>query len=349
MFKHAYLSDPIERTDDMKVEAFSKYTEINRVEFSTKPELVKEIKTQFFEFAESAKVDEAMITKLWGFVGTKIKENPGLANFTLDYNGAKSNFFFPWLINIFRSPATALEMSYGAGTDLHGNWIRNVPENDPIDYFVRNDPTFVYNRERQLYLANLASCLRDVAFDSDEKKKIVDFGAGMLAWVRWHGFVPQPHQIEIYAYDKDPSIRPETLFPGEDLEALGIRYKHGDLMVQVRNHECDGADLAILGGVASYIPPDIFAEKVVKAIYALLNHGGIFFYDLQVKCPYLERSMSIFDWPTMYLADNVETAIKNVEKVRRRLWREGLKFAAEYAVDTYNENPSAVMIMLQKV
>ena len=349
MFVHAYLNSPVKRTDEMKVEAFSKYTQINQREYSTRPELIEDIKNQFFEFARSNDVEEDKIAKLWHFAGTKLIENPGLASFTMDYNGAKSLFFFPWLVNVFKSPATALEMSYGAGANLHGNWVKEIPEDDPIDYFVKNDPTFVYNRERQLYVANLVSCLRDIAFDSNQKKKVVDFGAGRLAWARWHGLTLDSRLIEIYAYDRDPSIKPDELFPGENLVQLGIRYKHGDLFVQVKNSDCNETDLVMLGGVASYIPAGVFVEKVIKEIYTLLNPGGIFFYDLQVKCPYLERSMSIFDWPTMDLADSAVAAIESVENTRKELWKGGMRFSAEYTVDTYNENPSAVMVLLQKV
>ena len=349
MFRHAYLSDPIERTTDLPVETFTKYTEINSQEFSTKSEIIATIKQQFFDFAASVEVDKAKVEKLWHFVGTKLIENPGLASFTLDYDGAKSEFFFSWLVNIFRSPATALEMSYGAGTNLHGEWVRGIPEDDPIDFFVRNDPTFVYNRERQLYVANLVSFLRDVAFDSGRRKKVVDFGAGLLPWMRWHGFVPEPSCLEVYAYDKDPSIHPADLFPGEDLASLGIKYKHGDLLVQVRNPECNEADLVLMGGVGSYFLAEIFFQKIVKDIYWLLNPGGIMFFDLQLKCPYLARNMSIFDWPPMYLIDDVATAINSVEDARKTFWKNGLKLKAEYSVDTYNENPSAVMILLQKI
>ena len=217
MFKHAYLNDPIKRTAEMDTEVFAKYNRMNQENLSTSPEVVAEIKQQFFTYAGSINVEKAKVNKVWDFVKAKICDNPGLASFTLDYDGAKSSFFFPWLINVFRSPATALEMCYGAGVDLHGNWVRPVPEDDPIDYFVRNDPTFIYNRERQLYVANLAANLRDVAFDSGIKKKIVDFGAGRLAWMRYHGFDAQPNLIEVRAYDRDPSIKPEELFSGEDL------------------------------------------------------------------------------------------------------------------------------------
>ena len=92
MFVHAYLNSPVKRTDEMKVEAFSKYTEINQREYSTRPELIEEIKNQFFEFARSNDVEEDKIAKLWHFAGTKLIENPGLASFTMDYNGAKSLF-----------------------------------------------------------------------------------------------------------------------------------------------------------------------------------------------------------------------------------------------------------------
>lgn len=359
MLRHSNLYDPIGRSEIMQDEDFTKYVEIREAQSGpTPPELVDEIRKQFFSFAKSVVGDYedemAKVKKVWDFIEPKLKENQGLAQFTLDYDGASSDFFFPWLVSVFRSPARALEMSYGVGYDLSGNWSSDTID-DPIDYFVKNDPTFVYNRERQLRVADLASTIYENAWEnhSDQPSaKIVDFGAGMLAWARWHGydyFEPRGYNlVELYAFDKDPSIKPDELF-NYPLDQIGIHYKHGDLFTQIKNIDCAEADLVILGGVASYIPSEAFEGKVVPAIYQLLKSDGTFFYDLQLDCPYLRRSIKLWDWPDMALPDSATVAIDAVEAMRKRLWSAGMEFSAEYAVDTYNHTPSAVMITLTKL
>ena len=351
MVRHKYLIDPVKRTKDMNESEFTKYTGIANAQTEpTEPNIVEEIRKQFYD-QHLTDANRAKLDKIWGFISQKIKTNAGLAAFILDYEGAKSRFFFPWLVNVFRSPSTALEMAYGAGTDVDGNWIHSVPTSDQIEFFIRNDPTFVYNRERQLLVADLATTFQDLSYNCyDHKSKVVDLGAGRLAWARWHNFDFDPGRQTILAFDKDPTINYEELFGSKEaMEMMGLKFKHGDLMAQINNPECMGSDLIILGGVASYIRSDVFTQAVVMPAYHLLNPNGIFFFDLQVDCPYLRRSMSIFDWPKMYLADSAEAAIASMEKIRKALWAEGHKMSAEYTVDTYNASPSAVMVALQKL
>ncbi|MBR3169356.1 hypothetical protein IKF23_02855 [Candidatus Saccharibacteria bacterium] len=358
MLRHQYLHDPVERTADMNITEFTKYTDIVKSQTGpTEDGLVKEIEKRYLKFVDkhsSTEEDRSQAMKAWEFVLPKIEINAGLANFILDYDGAESLYFFPWLINVFRSPSTALEMAYGAGENIFGEWKYDMTD-DPIDFFVKNDPTFVYNRERQLYVADLASSICDNAMSASYAElpsKIVDFGAGRLAWARWHGFKFASTHVSINAYDKDSSIDFNEVFNVDNAEeALGIRFKHGDLMAFVNDPEAAHADLVILGGVASYIHQKVFAQAVVMPIYHLLNRGGMFFFDLQIDCPYLRRSMAIFDWPKMYLdgRSNVTETIAEVEQMRKQFWHEGLKFGAEYAVDTYNESPSALMVTMQKI
>ena len=343
MLRNQKLYDPIERTANMTKEEFTTYVDINKSHNgTTDTSLIDKIKHNFYTSHPDA--DLVFLDDAWDIIFPKLLRNPGLAQFTLDYHGDESEYFFPWLSAVFKSPSEALEMAYGAGSDLVGVWDTEILDtNDYIVPFIRNDPTFVYNRERQLYVADLVTTMQ-----ARGRSKVVDFGAGRLAWSRWHGFEFEPWHQEIYAFDSDPSIRPDTLFT-ESLDSLGIHFKHGDLTAQLVNPDCRDADLVILGGVASYVPLDIFSQKIVPAVWNLLKDDGVFFFDYQIGCPYLRRSMSIFSWPDMYLFDDVPSAVAVVETIRKNLWTKGLKFSAEYAVDTYNEYPSSVMITLQKI
>lgn len=356
MLRHDFLVDHVKRTADMNITEFTKYTEIVKTQVGpTDSQLVEEIRKRYFRFVEEktpSKAEYEKAMEAWEFVLPKIKMNAGLATFILDYKGAESLYFFPWLMNVDKSPSTALEMAYGAGEDIFGYWNNGI-SNDPIVFFVENDPTFIYNRERQLHVADLVSTIWDKAHRRNSEElptKIVDFGAGNMAWARWHGVKLNPGIIDIYAYDKDSSINPDLLF-GEALTNLSIKFRHGDLMAYVNDPEAVNAELIILGGVATYIPKQIYYQAVFMPIYHLLSDGGIFFFDLQLDCPYLRRSMSIFDWPKMYLEgrENATNAIAEIEEMRKKYWAEGLKFSAEYALDTYNEFPSALMVTLQKI
>lgn len=345
MIRHRLL-DPVKR-DGKEIE-FAKYVEIHKQQVEpTDPDLVNLLKEEFYE--AHADVEMPKLNKIWGFVGQKIAENAGLAEFVRDNQGHKSDYFFPWLINVFRSPATALEMSYSTGPDLNGDWHHDIlSTEDPIVPFIRDDPAFVYNRERQLYVADLVSSVQDKAYDQRKIAKIVDFGAGRLAWVRNHGFIPSPDRAEIYAFDKDPSINPDQLFY-IDLSELGIHFKHGDFAAQFSNPDCREADLIILGGVASYIPEATFAGKIIPAIYQLLNEDGVFFFDLQIDCPCYQHSMDILGWPTFDLPTNVAAAIDRIEKQRKAFWGNGIRFSVEYQPDTYNQISSGVMVTMQKI
>ena len=347
MLRHKLL-EPIKR--DYKEIEFAKYVEIHRQQTNpTDKDLADQLKDEFYASHES--VEQAKLDKIWKFVGPKVEANAGLAEFIRDYQGHKSEYFFPWLVNVFRSPATALEISYGAGPNLNGDWYEDILDtDDPIVPFIKDDPAFVYNRERQLIVADLASSIQDIGARELKKRplKIVDFGAGRLAWIRRHGFSADPGLVQIYAFDRDPSIKPEQLFD-EDLESLGVHFKHGDFTAQFNNPDCREADLIILGGVASYIPTSDFSLKIIPAIYNLLNPGGVFFFDLQIDCPCYQHSIDILDWPEFDLPASVSAAVDRVETIRKSLWLSGLTLNAEYQVDTYNKISSAVMITMQKI
>ena len=350
MIIHDDLYNPIPQTAVMEDEDFLKYVEIaNRQIGPTNSELSNEITKQFYEFARNKEIPEERISKIWGFVGPKVVKNEGLARFILDYDGAKSDYFFPWLINVYKSPSAALEMAYGAGENLAGEWIEDIlGTDDPIEFFIMNDPTFVYNRERELYMAELVSRTQYIAFHQSKAAKIVDYGAGRLAWARWHGVKLSSMEQEVYAFDRDPTINAESLFD-QPLGDLGIYYRHGDVFAQLNNYICRDADLISLLGLVSYLPRNAFETKVLPAIHRLLNVNGIYFFDVQLDCPYYRRSMKLWDWPEIDLQKDVYTAIAVLERIRKDLWAGGFKFSAEYIPDTYNTTPSSLMVTLTKL
>lgn len=349
MVRNSGISDPIQRTREMKEIEFTKYTDIREAQLAsdtmTDTDLVDKIRKDFY--MSHTDVNDKNLDKIWAVLGPKIGQNAGLAQFTLDYQGAESKYFFPWLKAVYTSPSRALEMSYGAGRDLNGTWVERTDTDDPIEGFVCDDPTFVYNRERQMYVADLVTTLQKKATKS-APSKVMDLGAGRLAWARWHGFKFDPSRQKIIACDTDNTITPEELFT-YPLEELGITYKICDMSTVLTDTGYAGADLIMLGGVASYVRMEIFTQKIIPAVWRLLRNGGAFFFDLQADCPYLRRSMSIFDWPKMHFYGTAAETIALMEKIRKDLWKLGMKFGAEYTLDTYNAVPSSVMVLFTKL
>ena len=348
MLINANLYNPVEMDGVLPDEMFQKYIDIRDRQpklMPTAPEVITEVRNRFF--GSHPEVDRGQLGKVWEPVRSMVQENEALASFILDNKGAESEFFFPWLANIRISPSLALEMSYGEGTNVRGEW-RKAGVDDPIDLFVKNDPTFVYNRERQFKVADLVTTDRN-RMRTGEKSRVLDLGAGRMAWARHHGFRFKPRLQEIIACDKDPTISPETLFAGIPESIIGLAYKKVDIAEMLCAPICRDVSLALLLGVASYYPLDKFKGCFVGPIYLSLRKGGSFFFDLQLDCLYYRRSMKVFSWPPMRLMASATEAIEALENMRASLWEKGIRFSAEYALDTYNKFPTSVMVLLTKI
>ena len=339
------------RCERMPDELFAKYIAIRDKQYkmmSTMPELTTEVKRVFFESHRD--VPKPNLDKIWAFMYPMLSRNEALTQFILDYGGAESDFFFPWVMSVATSPSEALELSYNAGRDLNGRWVTNIPEQDKINYFVLNLPTLAFNRERQLKVAELARANQS-EFRTDGSK-IVDLGAGRMAWARhseYTGFSFDPTVQEIVACDRDPNIQPDSLFAPKTLAQVGVTYKHGDIMMELQDTSCTDASLVILQGVASYYPIGVFKEAIVKPVYRNLRKGGSFFFDLQLNHISYEWSVKVFGWPEMELPEKASDAIDVVQAMRTALWDEGMKFEATYMLDNYSSSPLSVMVLFKKI
>lgn len=338
------LFNPIETTRVMKDAEFQKYINIcARQKGATGGRLIRCVKETFFK-THAKDANEEELQEIWQKVEGPLKNNAGLTAFALDFGGDKSSHFFPWVMSVQKSPSEALEMAYGWGRNLRGEF--EFAGNDPwYMEAVRNLPTLAFHRERQLVVANLVTLAKG-AVSHEGLIKVVDLGAGRMDWARMHGFVLEPDIMEIIAFDKDPTIEVEQLFPmGKD--KANITYINGDITEALTDARCNGADVIIMQGVASYYPREIFA-KVLAMVYDLLRDGGAFFFDLQLDCVYYRWSVTTFGWPEMKLMQSAAEAIDLIEGFRKALWEKGYRFGAEYALDTYNKTPAAVMATLTK-
>jgi hypothetical protein len=93
----------------------------------------------------------------------------------------------------------------------------------------------------------------------------------------------------------------------------------------------------------------VFTKTILEPVYLLLRDGGSFFFDLQLDHISYEWSVKVFGWPEMKLPGSASEAIDIVEDLRKRLWSDGKRFKAEYALDTYHASPLSVMVTLTKI
>lgn len=349
MLRHVELHDPIKRTKEIPEEVFLKYIDIydnqNKL-MPTSQEIVTSIREDFYE--SHLDISKSSLDAVWQFVRKKVQKNEALAQFILDFEAAKSDYFFPWLISVYNSPSEALELSYKAGRNLNSEWTDCIPSDDRIIFFSENAPTVAYNRERQLRVAGLVTADREQT-GIGQMSNVVDLGAGRLAWARHHGFRFRPGWQSIKAFDMDPTINVNDLFPRCDLSELNLSYECKDIRAVLQDPTISDISLAILGGVASYYPTKVFREGIIRPLYYKLREDGNFFFDLQLAHPAYIWSVKTFDWPEMKLPSKASEAIDIIEDLRKALWQDGLHFGAEYALDTYNKSPLSVMITLTKL
>ena len=343
------IFNPIITDSRMPDEVFAKYIVISnrrRKSSLALSELTAEVKKVFYGSHPDIVNDK--LDKIWAFMYPMVSHNEALANFILDCGGAKSDFFFPWMISVATSPSEALELSYNAGRNLNGEWITEIPKEDKINYFVYNLPTLAFNRERQFRVADLVSS--DKVICGDRGSKVIDLGAGRMAWARHHGFKFKPRIQQIIACDKDPNIQPDALFAPRTLDEIRLTYRRNDIMRELRDtDDCIDASFVILQGVASYYPISMFKKAIVEPVYNCLREGGSFFFDLQLDHVSYEWSEKVFGWPQMNMPESASVAIDEAENLRKSLWDDGMKFRAEYMLDTYNASPLSVMILFTKI
>lgn len=326
-------------------EMFRKYIDISdgKQGLPTSPQILAEVKYRFFHSHQSSKTK--CYEELWNKLCHMVMNNEAFAQFTLDYKGAESEFFFPWIVSVATSPSEALELSYNAGRNIAGEWFDCISARDPINFFVRNLPTLAYNRERQATVARLVEMDRERFGDS----RVIDLGAGRMAWARHCGFEFEPTRQKIVACDKDATIDPTKLFPGGELGPSGLVYKKEDITELLKDSSLEDVSLAIMQGVASYYSGDALRELIVRPVGDKLRVGGSFFFDLQLAHISYEWSVKTFHWPAMNLPKIIESAIEIVEKIRGRLWNENMRFGADYRVCTYNSAPLSMKVLLTKL
>ncbi len=247
------------------------------------------------------KIDTGTLAK----IREKVKANLGLYQFFLDY-GMYSDFFIPWLFQI--PTAMSLEVAFGYGYDIAGNW-RKIPKDDKFYWWVIREGMFIYLRERAV---NAAELIQD-------KKNVLILGAGFMPELRYVGYKPEVKQ-RIVAVDSDASIPNSKLFQKVlELEDVSVEYHTGNLISELAD-SAELFDAIVMNGVMSYC-----YDKMLDIIWlalAKLAPGGTFLFDLQLKEWNIVRDALVFDWktdPPMYLVEDIDKVIERVEHRCRNL------------------------------
>lgn len=255
--------------------------------------------------------------------------NPGLWQFMMD-QGAHSRFFTSWLMDI--PGRRSMDPAYGYGYDMSGQRWR-IPKEDPFYAWVIRSPAFVGFRDRSLFAANMLLGAGDAAI----------LACGDAPELTHTGFVPHPHDQQIYMCDIDPEI---DLAPqlGGDLQSLGVHYQMLDYKAFLRQYH-EQFSYVVLNGLMSYLGPIL---PVVTDVLPTLKSGGKFMFDLQLEHWELVRAVAVFGWPAdgenrLVLIKDVDTAIRTVEQACRNL-----PVGVESYPDTRNEEPTGVIFCITK-
>lgn len=223
--------------------------------------------------------------------------NPALYDFVLDTDTDKywdivdpehkvenrcrlaSSFFIPWIaVEVPRS--IALEVVYGYGLDLYGNY-REIPKSDPFFYFTYKNDLFAAIAERGIKTTEL---LREL-----NPKKILFLAAGMAPEFRHLGFTLHENQ-QATLVDNDPTINSIELLKDVPFKE-NITYLNENIISAIVRPELKNQNAIVANGIICYLWEEIVL--ILSAIYNMLDSGGSFIFEAYPKHWEWERNRII--------------------------------------------------------
>lgn len=249
------------------------------------------------------------LDETWPVMATKMRKNPALAQFMLEY-GVHSEFFYPFLLRV--PQATTLEVASGYAYDLLGN-LRRIPVNDPMYAFVQGDEMFEWIRMRiegeQAYLKGY----EDVLF----------VGGGLLQALRRNNYPLGDLRQRIIAYDFNLDLQ-EPLLEVFDrpLSEYGIEYHFEPAENAKKDFAPQSFDVIDVSGVLSYRKNDKELRSMLGWLLDLLKTDGVLVFDLQVLTLTLLFDKLVLGWetdPAMKPEKNTQDAIKKVTQICEEL------------------------------
>lgn len=241
----------------------------------------------------------------WPEMREKLRKNPALAQFMLEY-GVFSEFFYPFLLRI--PQATTLDVAYGYGYDLLGRY-RAIPPTDAMYAFCRGDEMFAWIRRRiegeQRFLKRA--------------KRVLFVGGGVLQALRRNDYPLGELEQEIVAYDLNTQLEqamPE-IFP-RPLAEYGISYHYENAAnVYADSQYQNYFDVVDVSGVLSYRATDQELKETLNNILSVVKPCGQIVFDLQVLTPTLlfDKMLGWKTNPAMKPERNTTAAVNKVRKI----------------------------------
>ena len=238
-----------------------------------------------------------------------------------------SEFFIPWVaVEVPRS--IALEVVYGYGLDLYGNF-RKIPKEDPFNYFVYKNELFAAIAERGIMTTSILRALHP--------EKTLFLAAGMAPEFRHLGYTLGKNQTAILV-DNDHTINSEDLL--KDLPFKNqITYIEENLATAILRPDLHRQNVVVANGIICYVW-DKF-QQILTAVKSLLKPGGHFIFEVYPKHWEWARNRDIKGYYLpLHLFENCDEALTEVEGIARTL---GIVDISQYRY--YDDFRNEIMIL----
>lgn len=221
---------------------------------------------------------------------SNLVKNPASAIFLDLMRAAESEFFIQWLQDSMVVDAVAMEPAYRRGRDLAMNY-RAMPEFDPA-VAMADDAGYQFTRWRDDNASHLM-------LKAGPGAHIVSIASGLMPELRYFGYPADllasqtftcydPARIDLASYFKLDGLPTESIYQYRmDLKAA---------LAEEAAHRSDKhkIDLINIKGFLSYALPAL--PQIVATVAQLLEEGGKFAFDLQLKSWTMARNQWIFLW-----------------------------------------------------
>lgn len=176
-----------------------------------------------------------------------------------------SEFFIPWRVNSVPR-AECLEFAYGFAPDWFGN-LRKIPETDLSYYLAFMDPLFGGIVDRG---AKVVEWLNE-----EKPKKTIFAPAGLAPEFRHLGLTLEKDQTAILI-DRDPTIEYNEILAELPFKSQ-LTTLQGDLLEQLHDPRCLGADVLVCTGFLTYCWDKLPA--LIGLFRKILRPGGTLILD----------------------------------------------------------------------
>lgn len=236
------------------------------------------------------------VAAYWQKVEAPIK-NPALGEYMFASRAKDSEMF--WCFLAGSAGYLAIETAYRWGFDPLGIY-REARLSDPLSLWTYRDEAYLYQK------------WRDNEFMKEIYKagSVLALGAGGMPELRRTGYFTETstwREQDFYACDPDPRIDFDFLMnemPYPSRARIDYRGVAMSAMITAMLSEGRKFDLIYIKGVMSFMMKQL--RPVIQAAMGLLNKGGRFVFDLQLKHFAMLRDACIFGWGGGASAEKIE-------------------------------------------